>query len=86
MKVWVITTRSESGDHYIYVVKHPKKPTDAELKAFLIEHSRDKEEGTCDTNAGTLYEVVQDIVEIRPQKALTISKLTKKQLNMWDTL
>jgi hypothetical protein len=58
MKQFVITTSSESGDHYIYFVEHPKEPTDKELERFLEEHANDKDEDE-------VYESVDNVEEIK---------------------
>lgn len=58
MKQFVINTTSESGDHYTYLVEHPKKPTDAELKRFL-------EENACDVDEDEIYESIDAVIEIK---------------------
>ncbi len=35
MKQFVITTTSESGDHYIYFIEHHKEPTVKQLLKWL---------------------------------------------------
>jgi len=65
MRKFVITTTSESSDHYIYFIKHPKKPTNKELERFLKEYAYDK-----DTEQ--VYESVDDIEEIKEEEFLTI--------------
>jgi hypothetical protein len=83
MKLFVITTKSESGDDYIYTIKHPKEPTEKELKAFLIEHSNDTEEGEDEC---TLFESIIEVHEVVEADALTIPKLSKKELDKWTEL
>jgi hypothetical protein len=59
MKKFVVTTTSESSDHYIYFIEHPTEPTKDELKRFLQENGSDVDED------GTVYENVDDIKEIK---------------------
>ena len=58
MKKFVVTTTSESSDHYIYFIEHPTEPTSDELQRFLEEHGSDVDDGT-------VYESVDDIKEIK---------------------
>lgn len=76
MKLFVVTTVSESGDRYQYIIKHPKKPNKNELKMLLIEHSIDK-------NDFILYEHVSHVLEISEKDALSIPKIPRKLLNKW---
>jgi hypothetical protein len=69
MKKFVITTTSESSDHYVYFVEHPKEPTDKELERFLEEHANDKDEDE-------VYESVDSVDEIKD--FLTIPEKKKK--------
>lgn len=57
MKFFVLTTTSESGDHYIYYIQHPKKPTLKELEKFLEKYASDKDEDQ-------VYEYVDTIEEV----------------------
>ncbi|MEK6829104.1 MAG: hypothetical protein AABY15_03175 [Nanoarchaeota archaeon] len=57
MKKFVLTTKSESGDDYIYIIRHPEEPTEEELKRFLREHAHDQDEDT-------IYEHIGDISQI----------------------
>ena len=52
MKQFVLTTTSESSDHYIYFIEHPQMPTREELKKVLggTEGSGSGSE-TCTNNA-----------------------------------
>lgn len=63
MKQFVVTTTSESSDHYIYFIEHPKKPTSKELKKFLVENGSDVDDGYC-------YENVDMCVEIKDFKKI----------------
>ena len=45
MKQFVLTTTSESSDHYIYFIQHPQIPTTEELQKFLVENGNDVEDG-----------------------------------------
>ena len=63
MKQFVLTTTSESSDHYIYFIEHPEMPTREELKKFLVEQGNDVEDGYS-------YENVDKCVEIKDFKTL----------------
>jgi len=63
MKQFVLTTTSESSDHYIYFIEHPEKPTREELQKFLVEQGNDVEDGYS-------YENVDECVEIKDFKRL----------------
>ncbi len=41
MKQFVIVTKSESGDGYVYFIKHTDEPTDDELEGWLLENGSD---------------------------------------------
>lgn len=58
MKQFVINTKSESGDHYIYFIEHTEKPNEEELSIFLKENA-------CDIEYGEVYENVQSVTEIK---------------------
>lgn len=62
MKQFVLTTTSESSDHYIYFIEHPQMPTREELKKFLIENG--------DSEDGYSYESVDMCVEIKDFKKI----------------
>ena len=57
MKKFIITTTSESCDHYTYFIESHKKPTIKELDEWLKINGSDTYEGVC-------YESVDDIQEI----------------------
>lgn len=57
MKKFVITTTSESGDHYVYFVEYSKKPTERQVNKWLIENGNDVDDSRC-------YESVDEIEEI----------------------
>jgi hypothetical protein len=63
MKQFVLTTTSESSDHYIYFIEHPEKPTKDEIEKFLLENGNDIEDGYC-------YEGVDMCVEIKDFKKI----------------
>lgn len=63
MKKFVLTTTSESSDHYIYFIEHTQMPTREELKKFLIENGSDVVDGYS-------YENIDMCVEIRDFKKL----------------
>ena len=62
-KKFVLTTTSESSDHYIYFIQHPQMPTTEELQKFLVENGNDVEDGES-------YENVDMCVEIKDFKTL----------------
>lgn len=66
MKTFVITTTSESSDHYVYVVRSKSKPSDKKLEKFLKEHSSDVDED------GTVYEHIDDVHEIDEKDIIEI--------------
>lgn len=66
MKRFILTTTSESGDHYSYFIEHKKEPTGEELERFLQENASDIDDDK-------LYESVDNIEEI-PKEFLTIPK------------
>jgi hypothetical protein len=78
MKLFVIQTVSESCDHRTYVIKHHEKPTESELKAFLIEYSSDK-----DDDEHVLYESIEEVTEVIEGDALAIPKMSKAKLSKW---
>lgn len=63
MKQFVLTTTSESSDHYIYFIEHPEMPTREELQKFLVKQGSDVEDGYS-------YENVDKCVEIKDFKRL----------------
>lgn len=64
MKQFVLTTTSESSDHYIYFIEHPEEPTREELKKFL------NEQGTDVDADGVSYEYVDECIEIKDFKRI----------------
>lgn len=62
-KKFVLTTTSESSDHYIYFIQHPQMPTTEELQKFLVENGNDVEDGES-------YENIDKCVEIKDFKTL----------------
>lgn len=65
MKKFVVTTTSESGDNYIYLLEHPKEPSKTDLKKFLKKHATDKDDSR-------VYEAVEELLEITEDKFLKI--------------
>jgi hypothetical protein len=63
MKKFVLTTTSESSDHYIYFIENHETPTREELNKFLIENGNDVEDGYS-------YEGIDKCVEIKEFKRL----------------
>ena len=72
MKQFIVTTSSESGDHYIYFIEHPKEPTGIELNRFLKENAND-----IDPEDGKVYESVDEIEEITEFLKIPEKKKTK---------
>jgi hypothetical protein len=58
MKQFVLTTSSESSDHYIYFIEHTQLPTNEELNKFLVEQGND-------TDGTDSYENIDKCVEIK---------------------
>jgi len=58
MKKFVLTTKSESGDDYIYLIEHKKQPTMKELDKFLMING-------CDMDEERTYEDVVHLEEIK---------------------
>jgi len=63
MKQFVLTTTSESSDHYIYFIEHPQMPTREELNKFLVEQGSDVADGES-------YEDIDMCVEIKDFKRI----------------
>lgn len=63
MKQFVLTTTSESSDHYIYFIENSEMPNKEELEKFLIENGNDVEDGYS-------YEHVDMCKEIKDFKRL----------------
>jgi len=63
IKRFVLTTTSESSDHYIYFIEHTEIPTREELNRFLVENGNDVEDGYS-------YEGIDKCVEIKDFKRL----------------
>lgn len=62
-KKFVLITKSESSDSYVYFIEHPQMPTSEELQKFLVEQGSDyDDEGT--------YEYVEKCVEIENFKQI----------------
>jgi len=57
MKQFVITTTSESGDHYMYFIEHDKKPTRAQIKQWLKKNGNDVDDDQC-------YEEIDEIEKV----------------------
>jgi hypothetical protein len=62
-KKFVLTTTSESSDHYMYFIENYEIPTREELNKFLIENGNDIEDGYS-------YEGIDECVEIKEFKRL----------------
>lgn len=67
MKQFVLITKSESSDRYLYFIEHTRKPTDKEIEKFLEVYASDKDEEQ-------VYEHQQDLIEIEPKKFRKIQK------------
>lgn len=65
MRQFVLTTTSESSDHYIHFIEHEEVPTRDEILTFLRTKGSDFDESQT-------YESVDELVEITPEKFKTI--------------
>ena len=63
LRKFVLTTTSESSDHYVYFIEHPEMPTREELKKFLLEQGNDIDDGVS-------YENVDECIEIKDFKRI----------------
>ena len=70
MKYFILRTQAESMDDYMYLIEHPQEPTYDELKKFLQKHANDKDEDS-------VWEDVEDIIEINKKKFLLGSLMVK---------
>ena len=57
LKQFAITTKSESGDYYMYFVECVERPNHEEIDDFLLENGNDIEDGE-------LYEEIEIMREI----------------------
>ena len=57
MRQFVVTTTSESSDHYVYLIEHENEPTQDELDRFLMTEG-------CDYDEERTYEYVDEVLEI----------------------
>lgn len=62
-KKYVLVTKSESNDYYIYFIEHSELPTNSELKNWLIINGNDIEDNYC-------YEEIVSIKEIKNFKQI----------------
>lgn len=67
MKKFVLITKSQSGDDYVYFIKHNKLPTEKQLLKFLKVNATDIDEDD-------LYEDIESITEIKEEEFLLIPK------------
>lgn len=63
MKKFVLTTQSNSGDHYMYFIEHSEKPTPDQLYNWLLKNGNDIDGNNC-------YEYPEMVVEIDKFKKL----------------
>lgn len=57
MLKFCLTTRSESGDDYMYFIEHTQMPTNEEIEAFLLENGCDVDDDQCYENINLLEEI-----------------------------
>lgn len=57
MLKFCLTTKSESGDDYMYFIEHPQMPTDDEIEKFLLENGCDVDDEQCYENVNLLEEI-----------------------------
>ena len=62
----MLTTKSESGDDYMYFIEHATVPTPKDISQFLRDHANDREDGI-------VYEQMQQLREIHDTNFLKIS-------------
>lgn len=68
MKYFFVRTISYSFDHYSYLIKHPQKPTEEEMKRFLSKHAHDKNKKECFEHVESIEEyILESFLEI-PKK------------------
>jgi len=66
MRKFVVTTISESGDHYMYFIKSKTVPTREELNSFLVKNGNDVgDEDEC-------YEGIDQVGEITEDKFIEL--------------
>jgi len=69
MKKFILTTRSESCDDYMYFIEHPEKPTNEEINKFLMKYGSDRDGGE---NIEMLEEL-ESFQRLKPNKKLGIT-------------
>ena len=57
MRRFVLTTKSESGDDYMYFIENESVPTPKDISRFLKTNANDREDGI-------VYEQMQQLREI----------------------
>jgi len=62
MKQFVLTTKSQSGDDYIYFIKSEEEPTWDQIDKFLLEQGSDH--GENEDGEEESYEDVIEFIEI----------------------
>ena len=58
MRKFILITKSESGDEYVYFIEHSNEPTSQQLKKWLAVNGNDVEGDYC-------YEQVSQVKEIK---------------------
>jgi hypothetical protein len=69
MKKFILTTRSESCDDYMYFIEHPEKPTNEEINKFLMKYGSDRDEEMSYENINMLEEL-ESFQRLKPNKKL----------------
>lgn len=65
MKRFIVTTESQSGDVYLYLIEHPTKPTRSQINEWLKTNGSDRDEEMC-------YEDINLIIEINDSDFKTL--------------
>lgn len=57
MKQFVLTTKSVSGDDYVYFIEHHQEPTIKELEAFINQYAFDRDDEKVYENVENCWEI-----------------------------
>lgn len=57
MLQFCLTTKSESGDNYMYFIEHTQMPTNEEIERFLLENGNDFDEDGSYENINLIEEI-----------------------------
>jgi hypothetical protein len=65
MKKFVLTTKSESGDDYLYFLSSDEKPSNKTIDEWLQKNGSDVYEGQCYEDIEMLVEIPEDWIEFK---------------------